>query len=69
MMSASLGVFEGKKPWRRSRPAIRWGFFRNNRQCGTFNARPYILSGGGRPDRETPTPDAEEVFGTPTPEE
>jgi hypothetical protein len=22
---------------------VRWGFYRNERQCGTFNARPYIL--------------------------
>jgi TonB family protein len=30
---------------------MRWGFYRNWRQCGTFNAEPYILTevpGGGR---------------------
>ncbi|MEM1415701.1 MAG: TonB C-terminal domain-containing protein [Myxococcota bacterium] len=26
---------------------IHWAFYRNHRQCGTFNAQPYILPGGG----------------------
>ncbi len=30
---------------------VRWGFYRNHRQCGTFNAEPFILPGGGAPRR------------------
>jgi TonB family protein len=26
---------------------LRWGFYRNSRKCGPFNAEPYILSGPG----------------------
>jgi len=32
---------------------VRWGFYRNHRQCGTFNAEPFILPSGGTP---SPTP-------------
>jgi TonB family protein len=31
---------------------VHWGFYRNERQCGTFNARPFILPHPG----ETPAP-------------
>jgi hypothetical protein len=31
---------------------VHWGFYRNERQCGTFNARPYILPHPG----DTPAP-------------
>ena len=38
-----------------------WGFYRNQRQCGTFNAEPYILpnprGGKGRQDGLTDAPD------------
>lgn len=27
---------------------FRWGFYRNQRQCGTFNAEPYILDNGSK---------------------
>ena len=41
-----------------------WGFYRNQRQCGTFNAEPYILPNPrGTPAREglTDEPDWETV--------
>ena len=35
-----------------SRAYVHWGFYRNERQCGTFNARPYILPNpSGAPTR------------------
>lgn len=34
------------------RAYVHWGFYRNERQCGTFNAEPYILPNpGGAPSR------------------
>ena len=30
---------------------VHWDFYNNERQCGTFNAEPYILP---MPDRKTP---------------
>jgi len=42
-----------------------WGFYRNQRQCGTFNAEPYIISnprgGTGRRDGLTDAPDWDTV--------
>lgn len=42
-----------------------WGFYRNQRQCGTFNAEPYILAnprgGKGRRDGLTDAPDWDTV--------
>ena len=42
-----------------------WGFYRNQRQCGTFNAEPYILpnprGGKGRKDGLTDAPDWDTV--------
>lgn len=42
---------------------MHWGFYRNHRQCGTFNASPFILKGpaGGAPPGPTDNdpPDAE----------
>ncbi len=38
---------------------VRWGFYRNHRQCGTFNAEPFILPSGGPapgPTRNPPPP-------------
>lgn len=59
-----LGAFEavmGAQPFPAPPPNIRspdglaylhWGFFRNQRQCGTFNARPFILASAPRRRRE-----------------
>ncbi|MDD5309191.1 MAG: TonB C-terminal domain-containing protein [Deltaproteobacteria bacterium] len=33
---------------------LRWGFYRNARKCGPFNAEPYILSGPGGTERAVP---------------
>lgn len=40
-----------------------WGFYRNQRQCGTFNAEPYILPNprGTRPQGPSDAPDWETV--------
>ncbi len=42
-----------------------WGFYRNQRQCGTFNAEPYIIAnprgGKGRQDGLTDAPDSDIV--------
>ena len=42
-----------------------WGFYRNQRQCGTFNAEPYIIpnprGGTGRKDGLTDAPDWDTV--------
>ncbi len=67
------------QPFRASPEAIRspdglvymhWGFYRNERQCGTFNAEPYILaqapSGGGAAPA-LPNLDADAIF-APNPE-
>jgi TonB family protein len=35
---------------------FRWGFYRNERQCGTFNAEPYILPNIGAPPSPAPGP-------------
>jgi outer membrane biosynthesis protein TonB len=35
---------------------FRWGFYRNERQCGTFNAEPYILPNAGAPAAPAPGP-------------
>ncbi|MGB8331640.1 MAG: hypothetical protein WCE62_16045 [Polyangiales bacterium] len=44
---------------------IHWGFFRNQRQCGTFNAEPYLLRDPrgtpGRKDSLTDAPDWDTV--------
>ena len=55
------------------RAYIHWGFYRNQRQCGTFNAEPYILPlppsmprDSGEPDE--PAPPAGEPDGTPAQE-
>jgi hypothetical protein len=44
---------------------LHWGFYRNQRQCGTFNAEPYILPNPrgtpGRQDGLTDAPDWETV--------
>jgi hypothetical protein len=37
---------------------VRWGFYRNHRQCGTFNAEPFILPGGGAPSTPPARPAA-----------
>jgi TonB family protein len=33
---------------------FRWGFYRNNRKCGVFNAEPYILRAPGAAPEEVP---------------
>lgn len=46
---------------------VHWGFYRNHRQCGTFNASPFILKGpaemqrppGGTPDSDRVPADSE----------
>lgn len=38
---------------------LQWGFFRNHRQCGTFNARPYILADAPRPREREESSDTE----------
>jgi TonB family protein len=35
---------------------IHWGFYRSERQCGTFNAEPFILSAPGASGARTRTP-------------
>lgn len=39
---------------------IHWGFYRNNRQCGTFNANPFILA-EARPESENSVSDSDLV--------
>jgi TonB family protein len=36
---------------------FRWGFFRNSRKCGVFNAEPYILRAPGSPPAPVPPSD------------
>ena len=37
---------------------VHWGFYRNERQCGTFNAQPFILPHpGGKPEPSNPLRD------------
>jgi TonB family protein len=36
---------------------MRWGFFRNNRKCGVFNAEPYILKAPGAAPEAVPDDD------------
>lgn len=46
---------------------LRWGFYRNWRQCGTFNAHPYILSdipGGIVPIGDEPTKNGKPITGS-----
>ena len=33
---------------------MRWGFYRNNRKCGVFNAEPYILRAPGEAPEDVP---------------
>jgi hypothetical protein len=43
-----------------------WGFYRNERQCGTFNAQPFILPHpGGKPDPANPLRDEPDRQGPP----
>jgi TonB family protein len=37
---------------------VHWSFYRNQRQCGTFNARMFILAGGGAPAARPPPPES-----------
>jgi TonB family protein len=37
-----------------NRVYFRWGFYRNNRKCGVFNAEPYILRAPGSAPEEVP---------------
>lgn len=64
---AALGAVRRSAPFGESPTAIRsydgrvyvrWGFHRDHRQCGTFNAEPYILPapGGATPTRTPPVP-------------
>jgi len=43
---------------------IHWGFYRNHRQCGTFNAQPYILAEAPKGDADS-LKDADLVRNTP----
>lgn len=45
------------------RAYIHWGFYRNNRQCGTFNANPFILSEA--PDGDSAIDDSQLVRNVP----
>lgn len=53
---------------------VHWGFHRDHQQCGTFNARPFILSGPSSPRpslpgrrRTRPTPSEEPPAAPPSP--
>jgi TonB family protein len=47
---------------------VHWGFYRNPRQCGTFNARPYILPNvhDTSPDMPVPAPGPHDEKPTPS---
>ncbi len=58
--AAPFGVPPGAIRSPDGRVYVHWGFYRNQRQCGTFNARPFLLRGGapvetGLPSDATPS--------------